>query len=210
MYLTGGLGSKGETEAFGDDYVLPNLKAYTETCASIGGMLWYHRMFLRSGDVEVPRRASSARSTTATCPASRRPATRSSTRTRWRPTARPQRSAYFEVACCPANLARLMAQLPSLAYAQRAGEVFVSLYVGSQADLKVGPTPVRLSQQTKYPWEGRVAITVAPERPVEFTLSLRVPGWAQGEAVPTDLYRYADAAALRRSSLTVNGVPSVP
>ena len=52
MYLTGGLGSKGETEAFGDDYVLPNLKAYTETCASIGGMLWYHRMFLREGDAK--------------------------------------------------------------------------------------------------------------------------------------------------------------
>ena len=55
MYLSGGLGSKGETEAFGDDYVLPNSKAYTETCASIGGMLWYHRMFLRTGDAKYSR-----------------------------------------------------------------------------------------------------------------------------------------------------------
>ena len=203
MYLTGGLGSKGETEAFGDDYVLPNLKAYTETCASIGGMLWYHRMFLREGDakyLDVFERTLYNGYLSGVSQAGNTFFYQNPLESR----GRTARSPYFEVACCPANLARLMAQLPALAYAQRDDEIFVGLYAGSEASLRTGAGQVRVAQQTKYPWDGHVAVSVNPDGPREFTLSLRIPGWAQGRPVPTDLYRYA-AAGEARVSATVNG-----
>ncbi|MEZ5320431.1 MAG: glycoside hydrolase family 127 protein, partial [Vicinamibacterales bacterium] len=108
-----------------------------------------------------------------------------------------QRQPYFDVACCPANLARLMAQLPGLIYSQRrapATEVFVNLFVASEADLDVGGTAVKVAQDTRYPWDGDVAISLTPATPRTFTLSVRVPGWSRGEAVPSDLYRDARPA----------------
>jgi len=131
-----------------------------------------------------------------------------------------ERTAYFDVACCPANLARLMAQLPGLVYAQTGRNVFVNLFIGSDASLDVGSTAVRISQQTRYPWDGRVSIAVNPQRPVNLTLSIRIPGWSRGAAMPSDLYRFAGAArpgsappvrpersrAADRVGLRVNGI----
>jgi hypothetical protein len=207
MYLTGGLGSEGRTEAFGDDYTLPN-RAYAETCASVGGLLWYHRMFLREGDASyydtfertLYNGYLSGVSLAGDSFFYQNPLVSDGTR---------ERSAYFDVACCPANLARLMAQLPGLVYAQRDRQVFVNLFVGSDADITVGATKMRVTQRTEYPWDGRVAFRVDPERPMEFTLSIRVPGWARGMAMPAgELYRFAPPLGDRRRSaprLTVNG-----
>jgi DUF1680 family protein len=127
MYVTGGLGSEGRTEAFGDDYVLPN-KAYAETCASIGGMLWYHRMFLRTGNaafMDTFERTLyngylSGVSLAGNTFFYQNPLVSDG---------RPERAAYFDVACCPANLARFMEQLPGLIYATRGDELFVNLLV---------------------------------------------------------------------------------
>jgi hypothetical protein len=119
-----------------------------------------------------------------------------------------ERSPYFDVACCPANLARLMAQLPGLVYAQRGREVFVNLFVGSEANITAGATKMRVTQRTEYPWDGRIAIRVDPEQPVQFALAIRVPGWARGRAVPTgELYRFASSPSGRRAlpTLTVDG-----
>ena len=85
-----------------------------------------------------------------------------------------------------------MAQLPGLIYAQGQDELFVNLFIGSEASLKVGNTPLRIAQQTDYPWQGRVTISVDLERPVDFTLAVRIPGWSRGTAMPGDLYRYAE------------------
>jgi len=190
MYVTGGLGSEGRTEAFGDDHALPN-RAYAETCASIGGLLWYHRMFLREGNASyydtfertLYNGYLSGVSLAGDSFFYQNPLVSDGTR---------ERSAYFDVACCPANLARLMAQLPGLVYAQRDREVFVNLFVGSEADLTVGATKVRVTQRTEYPWDGRIAFRVDPEQPTQFTLAVRVPGWARGIAMPAgELYRFA-------------------
>ncbi len=138
-----------------------------------------------------------------------------------------ERSSYFDVACCPANLARLMAQLPGFIYAQggpstlrqaqgrpepgrgatglmgsrqadsRQSDVYVNLFIGSETTLRVGAVSVRLAQTTEYPWDGKVAIRVDPEKPIDMTLRVRVPGWARGEAVPSDLYRFLDEDAGR-------------
>ncbi|MEZ5316386.1 MAG: glycoside hydrolase family 127 protein, partial [Vicinamibacterales bacterium] len=120
MYITGGLGSVGSTEAFGPDYALPNRTAYTETCASIGGLLWYHRLFLKEADgkyLDAFERTLyngylSGVSIAGNTFFYQNPL-ESTGRGRGRAT---QRQPYFDVACCPANLARLMAQLPGLIY----------------------------------------------------------------------------------------------
>jgi DUF1680 family protein len=206
IYLTGGLGAEARTEAFGDDYVLPN-RAYAETCASVGGMLWYHRMFLREGDASyydtfertLYNGYLSGVSLSGDKFFYQNPLVSNGTI---------ERSAYFDVACCPANLSRLMEQIPGLVYAQRDDELYVNLFVGSTAVVKVGGTTAHVAQATEYPWDGRVTIRVDPDRPADFALSVRIPGWAQGAAMPTDLYRFAD---VRRTSATVsiNGKPSV-
>lgn len=116
------------------------------------------------------------------------------------------RSVYFDVACCPANLARLMAQLPGLIYAHRDRDLFVNLFVASEAtiDMDTAEATLRLVQRTAYPWDGRIELQLDPARPVDLVLHVRVPGWARGEAVPSGLYRYADAGGAA-PRLSVNG-----
>ena len=202
MYVTGGLGADGRTEAFGADYVLPN-RAYAETCASVGGMLWYHRLFLREGAsdaYDVLERTLyngylSGVSLAGNTFFYQNPLVSDG---------RVERSAYFDVACCPANLSRLMAQLPGLIYQQRANRVYVNLFIGSEADLKTGGVPVRISQQTDYPWRGDVTIEVNPERPVDMTLALRIPSWARADATPNGLYRFAEPVG-QQPTLSING-----
>src|SRR5262249_52958280 len=103
---------------------------------------------------------------------------------------RVERSPYFDVACCPANLSRLMAELPGLIYAQDDDHVYVNLFIGSVATLKVKGVSVRITQKTNYPWDGKVDIFVEPAKPVTFTLVVRQPEWTTN---PTQsaLYRYA-------------------
>ena len=209
MYVTGGLGAERRTEAFGADYVLPN-RAYAETCASVGGMLWYHRMFLREGDAAYydtfERTLYNGYLSGVSLSGDRffyqNPLVSDGT---------VERSAYFDVACCPANLSRLMAQLPGLVYAQRKDELFVNLFVGSTATVRVGSTRAAVTQETAYPWGGRVTIGIDPERPIDLTIAVRIPSWARGMAMPAgDLYRFADAGAnttAEAPSVSVNGKP---
>ncbi len=128
---------------------------------------------------------------------------------------RAERSKYFDVACCPANLARLMGQLPGLIYAQKHGEVYVNLFIGSDATFDTTGTRLHVAQTTDYPWQGRVTLHVDPDRPTTFALAVRVPGWVRGEAMPSELYRFADAGSGAPGdtvTLTVNGkaVPVAP
>jgi uncharacterized protein len=204
IYITGGLGSRGTTESFGEDYELPNRTAYTETCASVGNDLWNQRMFLLHGDgkyIDVLERTLyngllSGVSLAGDTFFYQNPL---------ESTGRAKRSAYFDVACCPANLARLMEQIPALVYAQTDDALFVNLYVGSQAALTLGGRRVVVRQATRYPWSGEVALHVDPDRAGEFTVNVRIPGWARNEPVPSDLYRFDDdvkavpAIALRRA-----------
>lgn len=196
-YITGGMGSLGGTESFADDYVLPNRTAYTETCASVGGILWNYRMFLKSGDSKyldafeqtLYNGFLSGVSVTGDTFFYQNPLEATAT------SRGNARSAYFDVACCPANLARLMSQLPGLIYSQRAigatNEVFVNLYVDSETTLKVGAATVTLKQTTNYPWDGKVAFEITSDQPVNFRLKMRAPGWMTDSPFGTDLYRFA-------------------
>ncbi len=190
IYLTGGIGSRDTFESFGEDYELPNRTAYTETCAAIRNDLWNHRMFPATGEarfLDVMERvlyngALSGVSLSGdrffyTNPLESEGGV--------------ERVSYFEVACCPANLARLLAHLPGFVYAVRGDEIFVNLFVASSADIDLPLNgTVGVTQETRYPWDGVVVITLSPEKPTELTIHLRIPGWARGEPVPSDLYRF--------------------
>jgi DUF1680 family protein len=199
MYITGGIGSIGKIEGFGDDYELPNREAYAETCASVGNDLWNQRMFLLHGDgqyVDVLERVlyngflsgvsidgkrffyRNPLESTADMPVT----------DYWKG----ERLGYYDTACCPSNLARLMGQLPGFIYAHRDDQLFVNLFVGSTARVVFPFGRVTVSQKTRYPFDGNVRIVVTPDKPRDFEVLVRVPGWAREEPVPSNLYRYAD------------------
>jgi DUF1680 family protein len=103
-----------------------------------------------------------------------------------------ERQEYYSVACCPSNIARLLAQLPGFIYAYADDTAYVNLFVGSSADIPLSSGNVRIGQTTNFPWDGRVTIEVDVEEPTEFELRVRIPGWSTGQPVPTDLYAFAD------------------
>ena len=214
MYLTGGIGARHHGEAFGDDYELPNAEAYAETCAAVANALWNHRMFLLHGDakyLDVLERTLyngflsgiSLQGDTFFY------ANPLSSDGEWPFNVRTGavRYPWFECSCCPTNVARLLPSLPGYAYAHRDGDLYVNLYVAGTATVVTAAGGVTLTQDTDYPWSGAVKLTVDPPAESAFTLRLRIPGWARGEPVPSDLYRHLDAAGAV-PSLRVNGAPA--
>src|SRR5690606_5923849 len=101
------------------------------------------------------------------------------------------RKDWSDCSCCPTNLIRFLPALPGLLYSQRGNTVYVNLYAGNRAKIALTDQIVRLEQNTSYPWNGKVEMTVDPDRSAAFTLKFRVPGWARNEVLPGGLYRYA-------------------
>jgi DUF1680 family protein len=192
LYLTGGVGSRGTVEAFGDDYELPNLRAYTETCASVGNDLWNHRMFLLHGDgkyIDMFERVLYNGVLAGVSLAGNTFFYQNPLESN----GRAKRTEYFEVACCPANLARLLEQLPGPVYAQTDDTIYANLYASNHAAVKLGSRRVNIVQDTRYPWDGDVSLRLEPDGSGPFTVALRIPGWARDQPVPSDLYHFADA-----------------
>ena len=98
-----------------------------------------------------------------------------------------------------------MPSIPGLVYAHRGDDLYVNLFVAGRATVPLDGGGVTLTQATNYPWDGTVNITVGPQKPAEFALRVRVPGWAVGRPVPSDLYRYAGGGDLPPPTLKVNG-----
>ena len=119
------------------------------------------------------------------------------------------RQPWFDVACCPANLARFVAQFPGFIYATGKDEVYVNFFVGSRAEFDLNGSKVTVKQETRYPWEGDVKLTLEPEKAGSFTVNVRLPEWATGQALPGDLYSYQSepttAAIPEPIRLSVNG-----
>jgi hypothetical protein len=194
LYITGGIGATGKGEAFGANYELPNMTAYNETCAAIGNDYWNHRLFLLHADakyIDVMERTLynglvSGVSLDGKSFFYPNPLESSGQH---------QRSPWFGVACCPGNITRFMASVPGYVYAQQGDTLFVNLYIASTAEIKMdGNRTVKITQETRYPWDGAVKMTVNPVQRGVFTINVRIPGWARGEAVPSDLYRFADSS----------------
>lgn len=198
LHLTGGCGARGAGEAYGDDYELPN-RCYNETCAAIGFLFWNHRMFLMTGEgrfMDVFERTLhngflSGVSLTGDRFFYPNPLEYDGKTANNHGHA--GRAPWFGCACCPPNVLRLLASLGGYAYAVRGDDLYVNLYAEGEARAEVMGRVVRVRQQTSYPWDGTVRLTVRPEQSGRFALRLRIPGWTQGRPVPSDLYTYDDA-----------------
>jgi uncharacterized protein len=189
MYITGGIGSSGNNEGFSIDYDLPNEQAYCETCASVGMVFWNQRMNLLTGEskyFDVLERSlyngaldglslSGDRFFYGNPLASN---------------GRHSRREWFGTACCPANIARLVSSLGDYIYNKSSDAVWVNLYVSSQTKLSINKNNINIEQKSNYPWDGDITVNVNPDKKSKFSLMLRVPGWATGQTVPGDLYRF--------------------
>jgi DUF1680 family protein len=206
LYITGGIGATGRGEAFGAAYELPNMSAYNETCAAVGNDYWNHRLFLLHGDakyIDVMERTLynglisgvSLDGKSFFYPNPLESA------------GQHQRSPWFGVACCPGNITRFLASVPGYVYAKQGRAIYVNLFAAGRADVTLDSgRRVLLTQETRYPWDGAVRLTVTPDAVAELTLNVRIPGWARNEPAPSDLYRFADAPP-PPATLAVNGAP---
>ncbi|MBI1982601.1 MAG: glycoside hydrolase family 127 protein, partial [Acidobacteria bacterium] len=200
LYITGGVGSRADGEAFGEPYELPNAQAYTESCAAIANMMWNWRMLTLKAEArftDVIERAlyngiNSGMSLSGTLYCYRNPL---------ESTGEQIRNPWYDTTCCPPNLERTLASLPGYLYSTSAEGVYVHLFHTSALDWRLeGGTGLKLSQETDYPWNGEVTLKVEPAVSREFSLFLRIPGWtrtaqatvngapAQGDAKPGEYF----------------------
>ena len=183
---------------------MPNLTAYNETCAAIGNTYWNHRLFLLHGDaryVDVMERTLyngliSGVSLDGMAFFYPNPLESAGEY---------KRQPWFGVACCPGNITRFLASFPGYMYAHEGNTIFVNLFAAGTASVTLADgRHVEIAQETRYPWDGSVRLTITPDRPGPLTINVRIPGWAHDEPVPSDLYRFAEKvkAPVR---LSVNG-----
>ena len=211
LHLTGGCGARADGEAYGDDYELPS-NCYNETCGrrlvpvldpphvpddrqrevhgrvratlyngELSGVSLSGDRFFYPNTLEYDGKAKNNVGFAGRAP-------------------------WFGCSCCPPNIMRMLASLGGYFYAVRGDNLFVNLYASGEGTATVAGNPVKLEQVTRYPWDGAVTVRVQPERPADFTLNLRIPGWVRGQPLPSDLYTYDDPAPADWS-LRVNGKP---
>lgn len=203
LYITGGIGSSGRNEGFSIDYDLPNTNAYCETCASVGMVFWNQRMNRLSGDskfMDVLERslyngALSGLSLSGDRFFYGNPLASFGTHAR---------REWFGTACCPANIARLTASVGDYIYATSSAGLWINLFIASKTTLNIAKQSVAIELETNYPWEGKTKLTVNPEKKGSFDLHVRIPGWAQNNPVPGDLYRFKQNQQAT-VSFTING-----
>ena len=203
MYITGGIGSAGSNEGFSKDFDLPNEQAYCETCASVGMVFWNQRMnslTMNSSYIDILERSlyngaldglslSGDRFFYGNPLASK---------------GQHQRKEWFGTACCPSNIARLVASLGSYIYATTDRSIYVNLFVGSSTNLSLANGRVNVKMATNYPWDGKINLQIDPVKKSFFGLYLRIPGWVQGKTYTNGLYEYANFKA-DNYPLKVNG-----
>ena len=202
MYITGGFGVPRD-EGFPDPYDLPNRQAYCESCGGIGSMFWAHRLFRLYGDskyYDVLERtlynaflASISLSGGAFNYNNPLESAGDHFRREW-----------HGCACCPPNIARMLAQVPKYIYAVSEESIYVNLFIGSEGKLNLGDREVHIAQKTNYPWDGRIRLEVNPSMPSRFAVRIRVPGWSRGQAAPGGLYRFLDTVE-SRPTIMING-----
>lgn len=206
MYVTGGVGAVAGDEKFGDDYLLPN-NGYLETCAAVGAGFFHERLNLDSGDARYADELERVLFNSALCGVAlsgdhyfyENPLEAGKDRSRW---------SWHACPCCPPMFLKLMGALPSYIYATDAKGIYVNLYVGSRLQINLGEQPISLRQETRYPWEGAVKLTVETEQPTEFELSLRVPEWCQLSKARDALYTISGRPESGAFTVNVNGQPA--
>lgn len=178
MYITGGIGARHEGESFGKDYELPNESAYSESCAAIGNAFWNHRLALLYGDAKYADILERTIYNGILCTVSldgrkffyvNPLASRGNH----------HRQEWYGCACCPPNILRFISKIGEYVYAQNDKEIFVNLYIAGKTKIRLKDQEIVLSQETKYPWDGKIKISIDAKNPVSFTLRLRTPSWCK-------------------------------
>ncbi len=195
-YITGGVGARHAGESFGNNYELPNASAYCETCAQIGNVYTNYRLFLLHGSSKyydvIERTLYNALISGISIegdgffypnPLS------------CREEAKYARQPWFGCACCPSNICRFIPSLPGYIYASKHDKLYVNLFMGNTMETKVNGKAVTLKQETNYPSDGDVKLTIV-KGGGNFDLNIRIPGWVRGEVVPSDLYSFVDGKHL--------------
>lgn len=214
MHITGGLGAVHGIEGFGPEYELPNLEAYDETCAAVGNVLFNYRMFMAEKDGKYIDVAEVALYNNVLAgvnlegnrffyvnplEANGRRAFNQGLK---------GRAPWFGTACCPSNLARLIPQIPGMMYAHTDDDIYCTFYGGTSTTIPLGRGNIGIRQETGYPFDEKVSLTVTPEKASQkFALHLRIPTWAGNRFVPGKLYSYVNRQP-GTWSLTVNGKPA--
>lgn len=205
LYITGGIGATSHGEAFGENYELPNMSAYCETCAAIGNVYWNYRLFLLHGESKyydvLERTLYNGLISGVSLDGGGffYPNPLESI-------GQHQRQPWFGCACCPSNVCRFIPSLPGYVYAVHNKDVYVNLFMSNTSELKIDGKKVTLTQTTEYPWNGNIQLAVTPKGKQEFALKVRIPGWVQGQVVPSNLYAFSDNKQLGYT-ININGQP---
>ena len=178
MYITGGIGSSRDNEGFTEDYDLPNLDAYCETCASVGMVLWNQRMNQLTGDskyIDVLERSLYNGALAGISLGGDRffyvnPLESKGDH---------HRQEWYGCACCPSQLSRFLPSIGNYIYASSDDALWVNLYIGNTGQIRIGETDILLTQETDYPWDGSVKLTISTSQPLEKEIRLRIPDWCK-------------------------------
>ncbi|WP_127138755.1 glycoside hydrolase family 127 protein [Flagellimonas oceanensis] len=210
MYITGGIGAKHDGEAFGENYELPNLTAYNETCASIGDVYWNHRLHNLTGDVKyfdvIERTLYNGLISGLSLDGQQffYPNALESDGVYKFNQGACTRKDWFDCSCCPTNVIRFIPAMPGLIYSKTGNTLYTNLYASNEANVALKDQDVLVAQSTSYPWDGKVRFTVNPEQKGEFTIKFRIPGWSRNIVLPGDLYQYASKDETS-NKLSLNG-----
>jgi len=204
MYITGGIGSAGSNEGFTNDYDLPNEQAYCETCASVGMVFWNQRMNSLTGNAEyidvLERSLYNGALDGLSLSGDRffygNPLASSG---------KNARREWFGTACCPANIARLIASLGNYIYGYSKDKIFVNLFVGSNTNFKLSTGDLQFTMATNYPWAGTMKCTLNMKKKQSVPIAFRWPGWANGIPAPGQLYFYDKNTKEEKPTVLVNG-----
>ena len=182
MYITGGIGSSKHNEGFTEDYDLPNLEAYCETCASVGMVFWNQRMNQFTGDskyIDVLERSLYNGALAGISLKGDRFFYVNPLESR----GDHHRQEWYGCACCPSQISRFLPSIGNYIYGTSADAIWVNLYIGNEASFKVDGEEIRLRQSTDYPWNGEVELKVSAMRPLKKDFRLRIPGWCKEYSV---------------------------
>lgn len=192
MHITGGLGAIHGIEGFGPEYELPNKEAYNETCAAVGNVFFNHRMFLLEKDGKYMDVAEVALFNNVLAGVNME-GNKFFYVNPLESDGMVDRSHWFGTACCPTNLARLIPQVSGLMYANTDDEIYCSFYTSSNVNIPLKSGKVDLIQETEYPFEENIKLTVNPEKNNQkFVVKMRIPSWTDKQFVPGELYHYTN------------------
>jgi DUF1680 family protein len=210
MHITGGLGAMHGIEGFGPEYVLPNKEAYNETCAAVGNVFFNYRMFLLHKDARFLDVAEVALYNNALAGVNLSGneffyvnPLEADGETDFNHGS-PGRSPWFNTACCPSNIARLIPQVSGMMYAYGGEDIYLAFYASSSTTVPLADGEVDIVQASDYPFDENIRLTVNPQTPQAFGLKLRIPGWAREQFVPGELYDYVQSGSVPWS-VKVNG-----